>query len=144
MSMTKIQEELLGALIGLARSVDGRGEAAAEAETETETEEEAAAEAEAEAAAEPAPQLAGGRRERCALRTMWSPGETLISLVLLNEKKTSGCEGSAYWLLNALSTFCYIDFKNTSHSREKTEQPHLYSYCIAVISCNSSLDGDLA
>ena len=28
MSMTKIQEELLGALIGLARSVDGRGEAA--------------------------------------------------------------------------------------------------------------------
>ena len=26
MSMTKIQEELLGALIGLARSVDGRGE----------------------------------------------------------------------------------------------------------------------
>ena len=28
MSMTKIQKELLGALIGLARSVDGRGEAA--------------------------------------------------------------------------------------------------------------------
>lgn len=28
MSMTKIQEELLGALIGLARSVDGRGGAA--------------------------------------------------------------------------------------------------------------------
>ena len=28
MSMTTIQEELLGALIGLARSVDGRGEAA--------------------------------------------------------------------------------------------------------------------